>query len=174
MPLQESRKRPPPVSPRKSCLKKPSASATVKKTQLKNMENKPAKRGNAIEFPDSAVLSEAHVCGSPEIFNWAGPMFEKLRNAGLEIRKCFAGFNLCTEFSGSGCPEAALTSVVNTANVGMEVKCQYSADIDATCRKVLSSSCGVLNVCVRLHHVKERVTVKLATSRVDGLICCAC
>ena len=128
-------------------MQKRPASATVKKHHLKGTENKRAQRGKSIEFPDSKVLSDAPVCGSPEMFNWAGPMLEKLRSADLEIRKDFAGFNLCTEFSGSGCPEAALTSVVNTANVDMEVKCQYSADIDPTCRKVLSSSCGLLNVC---------------------------
>ena len=164
--LQESRKRP--------SLKKRPASATVKKHHLKGMENKPAQRGNSIEFPDSRVLSEAAVCGSPEIFNWAGPMLEKLRNAGLEIKKYFAGFNLCTEFSGSGCPEAALTSVVNTANVDMEVKCQYSADIDPTCRKVLSSSCGLLNVCFQSHNTEEYISVKSATATVDDLNCCVC
>ena len=108
-------------------------------------------------FPASSQLTEASISGSPNVFKWAERMIQNLGHDGLEITKHFSGFNLCTEFSGSGCPEAALTSVVNTADSGMNVRCQYSADIDASCRKVLAASRQPLS-CVNWLKPKKHTT----------------
>ena len=45
--------------------------------------------------------------------------------------------HVCTEFSGSGCAEAALQSVVNSVNKGCDICFKYAADIDPSCRRVL-------------------------------------
>ena len=99
------------------------------------------RQNSAIEFPPCSELVGAPIFGQETVFTWPGRMLDRARKSRLGISRHFAGLNLCTEFSGSGCPEAALCSVVSSADLDMDVKCQYSADVDSTCRKVLSSSC---------------------------------
>ena len=95
-------------------------------------------------FPDLSTAS-VQLVGGTDALQWAQKMVSKGREEGLEVKKHFHGFNVCTEFSGSGCAEAAMMSAMRNAGVDMTCDFQYAADIDPTCRRVLSESCAKLS-----------------------------
>ena len=57
------------------------------------------------------------------------------------------GVRVCTEFSGSGCAEAAVESAGVAMGFDKEhIEFQYSADIDKQCQQVLRKSCPGFSV----------------------------
>ena len=143
------REEPDEVRPVHTPTRKRPASSSIRKA------SEPRKRQNSgIEFPPCSELVGVPIVGQETVFTWPGRMLDRAKQSRLGIsHRNFAGYNLCTEFSGSGCPEATLCSIVSNADLDMDVKCQYSADVDSTCRKVLSSSCEglIFELWLRTH-----------------------
>ena len=110
---------------------KPSSSTHgIKKQSLAKGER------SDVVFPDASVLQSSTISGSTDAFSWAKRFAHRAQSAGL-LMSHTGWVHVCTEFSGSGCAEAALQSVVNSVNKGCDICFKYAADIDPSCRRVL-------------------------------------
>ena len=124
---------------------------TVAKKHLKG------RRASDVTFPPFSELED--LCGDlpSSRFDWAKGFVQRAQTAfGTErfaLRDQTVRF--FSEFSGSGCAEAALMSVANALGHKGGVKTAYCADFDAQCRNVLSKSCrdpSSMNDVGQWHH----------------------
>ena len=112
-------------------------------------EDQRQQRREHVDFPPTSELEVSHISGNPDVFDWVNRFVRQARDAGIIGKnglRAATGINLCTEFSGSGCGEAALMTTSIHADPPLTVACQYAADIDPTCRAVLSQSCLGLSI----------------------------
>ena len=92
-------------------------------------------------FPPVRELVTADVLRGADLFSWPKRFWDRATTAGLKIEPQTTVFNLATEFSGSGCAEAAALSVANHSGKPLEINLQHAADYDPSCRRVLLDSC---------------------------------
>ena len=90
-------------------------------------------------------LIQSQIVGDSSIFGWPYRFHKKIAEfyewGKLDAPK-WSGFNVSTEFSGSGCAEAAFVASARAAGYEpQQVNFRYAADIDKNCRKVIAESC---------------------------------
>ena len=118
---------------------------------------------SAAPFPPVKELINADVLKGAELFPWAKRFWERAITSGLNIESYATVFNLATEFSGSGCAEAAAMSVANHSGRPLTINLQHAADYDPSCRRVLLDSCHCLSSFSLLVRA-ESMVVSLGTS----------
>ena len=103
------------------------------------------RQGQGLQFPSIDQLE--HLAEDLDVtrFQWAEAFHRNLQVrathcAGSHARD-FGQVHFFSEFSGSGCAEAAMMSVSKVLGCQEQLKLSYCADIDSHCRSVLQSSC---------------------------------
>ena len=101
--------------------------------------------GQKLQFPSIDQLE--HLAEDLDVtrFRWAEAFHRNLQVrashfAGSDARD-FGEVSFFSEFSGSGCAEAAMMSVSKVLGCQEQLKLSYCADIDWHCRSVLQASC---------------------------------
>ena len=94
-------------------------------------------------FPPTEDVMDSKISGDPRLVNWATDFLESGKQASIfdPSKIPWQGVNLCTEFSGSGCPEAMLHCVCSHMGLHKDkVSIGYAADINKDSRRVLLNS----------------------------------
>ena len=98
------------------------------------------RNGESVSFPDLSQILDVKL-SSDDAFRWAERFRGALQQQGVSVTEpCFKKFVMISEFSGSGCAEAALKSVLASLGAGVNaLEISYVADIQPHCRQMLSS-----------------------------------
>ena len=99
-------------------------------------------------FPTGDTLQQLSERLSPSHFTWAKTFVQKLKGSGLSGAHFgeIGPVQFYSEFSGSGCAESALMSVMDALGCKENLQVAYCADFDPQCRAVLSASCTSLRI----------------------------
>ena len=140
-----------------------SAKRKVVQKSLKCKGGKGQQRAE-IAFPSHQQLED--LCGGIDLapFAWSQKFVQRAQAAFPELRKRVHNqdVSFLSEFSGSGCAECALQSVMSAMGCSRRPRVMYCADIDAQCRSVLKETCQVLS-CAASWEDLEMAAPKMGT-----------